>query len=61
MATAFVLGPQGYTVTLVLRVWVSLTSTVTLVLCIWVSLTSDLHIVQRDPVLRGEGPRFVGR
>ena len=24
MATAFVLGPQGYTVTLVLRVWVSL-------------------------------------
>jgi len=26
MATAFVLGPQGYTVTRVLRVWVSLTS-----------------------------------
>ena len=47
MATAFVLGPQGYTVTLVLRVWVS--------------LTSHSHIVQREPVLRGEGPRFVGR
>jgi hypothetical protein len=47
MATAFVLGPQGCTVTLVLHVWVS--------------LTSYSHIVQREPVLRGEGPRFVGR
>jgi hypothetical protein len=47
MATAFVLGPQGYNVTLVLRVWVS--------------LTSYTHIVQREPVLRGEVPRFVGR
>jgi len=40
-------APQGYTVTLVLRVWVS--------------LTSYSPIVQREPVLRGEGPRFVGR
>jgi hypothetical protein len=47
MDTAFVLGPQGYTITLVLRVWVS--------------LTSYSHIVQRETFLRGEGPRFVGR
>ena len=28
---------------------------------VWVSLTSYSHIVQIEPVLRGEGPRFVGR
>jgi len=39
---------------------VSQGSTLTLVLRVGVSLTS-YSIVQREPVLRGEGPRFVGR
>jgi len=42
-----------------LSMWCTLT--LRLVLRVWVRLTSHSHIVQWKPVLRGEGPRFVGR